>query len=134
VEDSADRPKAYPLRGRSPAWAGATCGGSRAKPRECGPLTEANICLPKATVRAAPSAGGFAADLGDERDSNTKLMVDLATRFWAEYSGLRDTFFGLCSGLGDTVGRGIFNQSDKCFSLGELYFGFNVQHAGVCAK
>ena len=32
------------------------CGGSRAKLRECGPLTEATFCLPQAAKASAPSA------------------------------------------------------------------------------
>jgi len=47
------------------------CGGSRAKPRECGPLTEMSLRLPRAASAAAPSARGLAGDLGGECDGST---------------------------------------------------------------
>ena len=91
-----------PLRGRPPAWAGATCGThSRAKPRECGPLIEVNLRLPRAIFASAPSAHGFAEDLGVKRGHSTGLMVDLAGDFsW----GLVDLAGGIVSGLVDLAG------------------------------
>jgi hypothetical protein len=48
-------------------------GGSRAKPRECGPLTEATFRLPQTAGASAPSAPAFAADLGVERGGQRGL-------------------------------------------------------------
>ena len=50
-------------------WLRCGCGGSRAKLRECGPLTEVLLCLPQAAKASAPSARGFAGDLGGEREA-----------------------------------------------------------------
>ncbi len=49
-------------------------------------------------------------------------------------SGLCDTFFGLRSGLGDTVWRWVFDRLDWHFRLGELFSAFNDQCARACAK
>ena len=65
-------------------------GGSRAKLRECGPLAEATFRLPQAAGASAPSAPGFAADLGVRRRVLTKAMVDLAG--------------GFCGGMVDLAG------------------------------
>ena len=82
-------------------------GGSRAKPRECGPLTEATFRLPQAAKASAPPARGFAADLGVGRERAARAIVDLATAFSGATGGLGDGFSGGSSGPGDGFFEGL---------------------------
>ncbi len=69
TDTAAREPPAHAAHDRPGAGrrAKSGAGGSRAKLRECSPLTEALLCLPQAAKASAPSARGFAGDLGGER-------------------------------------------------------------------
>ena len=66
--------------------------GSRAKPRECGPLTEATFRLPQAAGASAPSAPAFAADLGVGRGGpRACTLVNSVTRVIGSLHGFSAT-------------------------------------------